>query len=587
MASILLLLFVAVIVNISAFALTDHTVTSAFCNYTTEVNEYNCTDDRFCPTWFRCNTETNKCECGESYHGMIKCHKKTGRVAVSNCHCVTYELHTMETVAGSCYYNCENVANRTLYDRAYHPLPKDPSKVNKVLCDRFNRAGSLCGQCAYNTSPLVLSYNMTCVECPDGHKNWWKVVLAGFIPLVVFYFIMVMFNINVTSSRLHGVVLFSQAISMPAMTRIFLLALQTKPDMLRVVKATLPLYSIWNLDFFRTVIPNICLNIGTLDALALDYAIAVFPLLLILFSYFLIALYDNNNCCIVRLWTPFQKLFSLFKKNWNVRTSVIDSFATFFLLSYVKIVSVSCDMLIYTNVYHLNGGTSRRLYFDPSLPYTGKKHLPYAILAMLFLTMFVILPTGILSLYPFKFFHTEFLSCFSIQWHFLHTFVDSFQGCYKDATEPATLDCRCFSLIGLFLRLGFFVIYAETLTSIFFVYAAIACVLWGVLLTNINPFKKTVIYYPSTDLAFVMLISMFYIAILGVNIGSMESHGYLIIMNILVMSCPFITFIYILYIIFDWLFSQRKWGRQLFGKMRIMRCWTNESTTHDHTAAAS
>ena len=394
MASGILLLVVVVIGLTCASADPD---TGGFCNYTSEFNDYNCTDDSYCPTWFRCNTASNKCVCGESYHGMIECHEETGRAAVSNCHCVTYDFDTMETVVGSCYYNCENVAHKSLYDRAYHPLPLNPRKLNTLLCDRFNRMGTLCGQCTNNTSPLVLSYNMTCIECPDGHMNWWKFVLAGFVPLIVFYFFMVMLKINITSSRLHGVVLFSQAISMPAMSRITLLAFQTRPHMLRVVEAMTSLYSIWNLDFFRAVIPNICLNIGTLEALALDYAIAIFPLLLILLSYFLISLYDNNLYCMVCLWRPFQKLFSLFKRNWDVRTSVIDSFATFFLLSYVKIVSVSCDLLIYTNVYHLSGDMSRRLYFDPSLPYMGKRHLPYAILAILLLTVFILFPTLILS----------------------------------------------------------------------------------------------------------------------------------------------------------------------------------------------
>ena len=120
-----------------------------------------------------------------------------------------------------------------------------------------------------------------------------------------------------------------------------------------------------------------------------------------------------------------------------------------------------------------------------------------------------------------------------MHWHFLHTFVDSFQGSYKDGTEPGTIDCRWFAQFGLFIRLAFFVIYALTLTSTFFVYAVIACVLWIILLINVNPFKNNVSSYLRTDSVFIVLVSLFHISILVTNIGSMEDHVYLPVINVL------------------------------------------------------
>ena len=78
-------------------------------------------------------------------------------------------------------------------------------------------------------SPFVLSYNLSCVRCPDGHKNWWKFALIGLVPLTFLYFIAIFFNINVTSSRLHGYVLFSQALSTPAFIRILFIAVEDNP----------------------------------------------------------------------------------------------------------------------------------------------------------------------------------------------------------------------------------------------------------------------------------------------------------------------------------------------------------------------
>ena len=96
-------------------------------------------------------------------------------------------------------------------------------------------------------------------------------------------------------------------------------------------KVILVFYSFWNLDPFRSVLPDICLDVTTVQALALDYLLALYPFVLILVSYFIIELCDRKCACIVTLWKPLHKVLKTFR---NVRTSVIDSFATFFLLSY-------------------------------------------------------------------------------------------------------------------------------------------------------------------------------------------------------------------------------------------------------------
>ena len=65
------------------------------------------------------------------------------------------------------------------------------------------------------------------------------------------------------------------------------------------------LFSIWNLDSPRLVYIS-CLQpyTNTHQVLALDYIIAVYPLLLIAPSYLLVLLYDHNVRLIVCLWKP-------------------------------------------------------------------------------------------------------------------------------------------------------------------------------------------------------------------------------------------------------------------------------------------
>ena len=199
----------------------------------------------------------------------------------------------------------------------------------------------------------------------------------------------------------------------------------------------------------------------------------------------------------------------MFRKTWDIRTSVIDSFATFFLLSYVKLLSISADLLIPTTIYKLGSNEVQfGLYYSPSVRYFDDEHLPYAITATVILTLFVCIPTLILIIYPSHFFQ-KFLSLFPFNWHYLHAFVDSFQGYYKDGTEPGTFDSRWFSTNILLTRLLCFIIFGTTLTMMYFVYSLIAFLILLVAVVNIQPFKKVDSHYPSTDTVFYILLCLF------------------------------------------------------------------------------
>ncbi len=521
-----------------------------------------CINDSTCPTWFTCNSE-NKCHCENSDNDGIICNNEKLLSALLDCYCVTFDKESSSTFVGSCFYNCEH-PNATIKNdvrHVYHYLPKNPEKlINHSACTHFHRTGLLCGDCKEEHSPLVLSYNLSCISCPNGHKNWWKFILAGIFPLTLFYLFVVLFNINVTSSRLHGVVWASQLLSMPAFVRIILFALEIHGN-LTIGKVFVTLYSYWNLDFFRSVLPNICLNVTTLQALALEYLIALYPFVLIAISYLTITVYNNKKTSLLLyVWKPFQTLQVKLRKSWDVHTSVIDSFSTFFLLSYVKVLSVSCDLLTPTQIQQLGSNEKQlMLYYSPSVPYFGDHHRPYAILAIIFLTVFVTIPTIVFILYPCQFFQ-KFLSLFSINWHCLHAFVDSFQGCYKDGTEPGTFDCRWFSVITLILNPVLFTLFSLTLSAMYFVYALIVLLILIITLINIQPYKKMSSKYPSTDLMFLSQLSLTYVAILGREYSSLVIYQYFHTLWIAVsLAVGFIPFAYTCFLIGLWLFSRRKW----------------------------
>ena len=149
------------------------------------------------------------------------------------------------------------------------------------------------------------------------------------------------------------------------------------------------------------------------------------------------------------------------------------------------------------------------LYYSPSVSYFGDQHLPYAILAIIITTLFVSIPIIILIFYPYQFFQ-KFLSLLPINWRFLHAFVDSFQGCYKDGTEPGTFDCCWFSATMLLIRLLLLIIYGFTLSITYFVYGLITILILLIAMINIQPFKKTALHYHLFDVIFTFLLCFAY-----------------------------------------------------------------------------
>ena len=85
-----------------------------------------------------------------------------------------------------------------------------------------------------------------------------------------------------------------------------------------LAKAFASFLGIWNLDFFRSVYSPFCLNphTDTLHVMALDYLIAIYPLLLIGLSYLLVLFYDHNFRLVVFLCKPFVSLNIRFRRQW-------------------------------------------------------------------------------------------------------------------------------------------------------------------------------------------------------------------------------------------------------------------------------
>ena len=375
-------------------------------------------------------------------------------------------LHLPENTTGYAYY-----------------FPIHGKSIDEFMCGVYNRQDQMCGRCKSSHAPPAYSYSLSCVHC--NTSNWARYTAVSLLPLTAFFAFVTTFRVSATSPLLHGYILCVQLILCPNNIR----TIRNPTPFLKFIITAL---NIWNLDFFRLVYQPFCLHphTNTLHVLALDYIIAVYPLLLIALSYLLVLLYNHNVGAVVCLCRPFVALFIRFRQQWNIRSSLVDSFATFLLLSYVKILSVSVELILPVTLYDQSGEQLPHLYVynQGDMAYFKGQHLPYACLALFFLLTFTLLPMLLLFLYP--------CSCFQVclnrtgcSCQTLHIFMDTFQGHFKNGAN-GTRDLRYFSGFLLLLRVLVYVSLVGTYTTISFSYTTAILATSAVVVALFQPYKN-------------------------------------------------------------------------------------------------
>ena len=482
-------------------------------------------DPNFCSPWVYCNN--GECKCGEIPNDIIHCSVQPARnLSVLDCNCVTYNEKESLFEAGSCIYTDTNFTKLQEVALPIHTLPMNIPDLNYFLCAQvFNRTGTLCGKCKEQHYPPVYFFDMKCIRCPGGKSNWWKFVLAVFFPLTIFYVLVFFLKLNTTSSQVYGFVIYSQLISAPPMMRLFLLDARVWPPAQMALRLMHLVYGVSNLDFLRSFDLGICLQTTSLQTVALEYAVGIYPQLLLIPTYLLIQLHDRNFRLFTIIWRPFQKVINFIGRKWEIRSSLVDAFATFFLLSNLKFLSIAFDLLVPVQVYQLNSTGhlthTWRLYYDATIPYFGPEHRPYAILALTVLIIFAIIPTLLLILYPFRWFQKA-LNLFPFRWYILHTFMDSFQGCYKDGTEPGTRDYRWFASINFLMGYLILIIGAFNINTTFLPLASMVMVSVAILFITVQPFKQNVSHYTYTMAILYLLLAVWYMSALGIVISKVK-----------------------------------------------------------------
>ena len=518
-------------------------------------------------------SDNTSCQCGSSVGGLVKCDSHSFDVQVLTCYCMThYQKDSNITVVGACMYACHQ--------------PRGSDYHSPLHCNEPDRDGQLCGSCKKGFSPPVYSYVWHCVNSSisSGYvQHWIKYIIVAYVPLTVFFLVVTVFHISAPSPSMNAFVLVSQLITAPVQMRVLTDELKDDPQLVQTgVRTLASLYGVWNLDFFRLVYSPFSLHSGinTLQVLALDYAVAAYPLFLIVATYILVELHDNNFRIIVWLWKPFHYCFACYRRQWDIRTSLIDTFATFFLLSYVKFLSVSFDLLIPVSIYNVKGEamSDKYLYYDGTIEYFGKQHLPYAILAIAILLLVNILPFLLLLLYPCQCFQ----KLCELRCHALHTFVDVFQGCYKNRTD-GTYDRRWFSAVYLVTRIALFVVFAVTQNSLMACFFdAILLTLIAIVVGVVQPYKSYV--YNIVDVVLIHTCALGYLSTAIELIADMERSAYIIPSGVLWAILALVPLVYISTVALYWLLLRKKLPQKLCSKLRdLLPCVHSGGISHSYS----
>lgn len=466
-----------------------------------------------CPPWFFYNTSTKTCECYSSPRTdhIVKCTKQVALLKLG--YCMTYEEGTGFYV-GHC--GSVNVSGLNITNNNYIRLPDNISDLNDYMCGPLNRQGIMCSQCADGFGFPVFSVGHMCTNYTGVWYGIPLYLVIEFVLITIFFFVVLVFRMNFTTAPMVAFVFYSQ-IAVTVFTDNTLvnnILILSGTGIYHFLTVLISFYGVWNLDFFRFIVPPFCVSslIKPIHITFLHYISAFYPLCLITLFWICINLYSRNFKPIVWIGDKLkQNCQNHFNVSWDATSTIIDVFATFFLLSYAKLVFASLGTLYYHTSLNVNNHSlQQNLYVksDPSMRFFGKEHLPFAITS-LFIFLLVVLPIPLLlAIYPIRSVRALLFKC-PIGNHTraaINLFVQKFYSCYRDSTDGGR-DMRSLVSIYFFFRLLLYLVptdhFSANVSFSIFVFMYISC---GTLIALAQPYKKA--YMNNADTLIFMNIAV-------------------------------------------------------------------------------
>ena len=495
-----------------------------------------------CSPGFIYNATLDSCECYPNAN--VQCIENEAFLKFGSC--MTYE-EGEGTFLGLCI--SFRAHGRNVTDRIFIDLPDNLTELNDYICRPLNRKGLVCSECVDDFSPAITSFGYQCSNCTGAWYGIPLFLFLEFVPITIFYLIIIICGFSVTSAPMTSFVLYSQ---LAAHLFTAFTTLTTVIDneygngTLYFIKLVTSFYGIWNLDFFRYLIPPFCISpqLKLIHVFFLYYISAFYPLCLIGITWTFIQLHSKNFKPLTRLWNGMKQCHCFAIRKSDSRSTIIDVFATFFLLSYTKLLYTSLYFLVFVNIWKNGERFKLASGLDPSTQYFSRNHAPFAIFAILILIGPVLLPVILLALYPVRAFRSLLEKC-KVSGHSraaVNLFVEKFYSCYRDGLDGGK-DMRLFVFVPFLLRFSIFIgVLLQSFVGFWFFHF----LLFGgasLLIALVQPYKHVHMnVIDSLILAVLSLIGILYMLYLELRDGETQNTTFFFIALCLNFTLPLLGF---------------------------------------------
>ncbi len=436
-----------------------------------------------CPPFHTLTQSEFKCLCSQAdtmyYKSFFECHDESN-----------HSYSKILTGYWIGYDNYYDNSNETLLvgrcpigycksDQHWLELPyKDEMKLENLdtlLCE--DRQGVLCGTCLNDTVVYFHSYSFKCGNTDKCNLGILLFFIAEIVPVTAIFLALVFFNINLTAGGISGFIFFAQMYeSLNLMGGFVYEGIPYEYTTFHHI-----VYQFFNFDFVEVDAWSFCLakGLNTLNILAVKYVMAVYAFLLILITILL-----AKFCGRIKLpWCQSRKLF------------VVRAISAFIIIVYSKCTHVSFSLLWYQDLYRGQTVVRRVVSLQGDMEYFVGEHLPYAIVAILFVIFFIVPLPLVLLFYPMA---NKFISKFNLDNFFVIKFAsklfplykwlpffDIFQGVFKE-------NYRFFA--GLYFVYRVLILWSriETRLSIIYLMATLQFIVFLLIHTLAWPYKQRI-----------------------------------------------------------------------------------------------
>lgn len=389
------------------------------------------------------------------------------------------------------------------------PVNATREQLDSLICGGQHRTGLVCGECVAGTAPAINSDTFACVLCSpdDASLNALYYILAVYVPLLLIFLCIIVFNIKLTTGPANAFIVYAQIVSstfgLTADGQIPLSLISPHAD--RLVNSYKVPYNLFNLQVFGNLLPPLCIGtqLNTMDIISLKYLEAVFPLLVIIFIVVLLKLQRCTGrggvtcCAVLHRW----------------KCSLLPALAAFLLLSYNRFCFIAAQVIAPQPIWNLeHNRVSTSAFFEATFAVNDAVYVArYALPTFLILITFVLLIPLMLLDYPLKWAEKCIIRYKCLSRHFssanIHILLDVFQGCFKD-------NRRFFAGMYFMLRLSMYITYASTDTWLVqYIVQQFLVTGYIVLLAIYHPYKNKILNYIDififTNLAFLNILTIY------------------------------------------------------------------------------